>query len=70
MAGELPAAVLIAKLPVLAPVEFGVNVTLRIVLCPMFNVIGNVLPEDSYGPDALTPLRVTGPEPLLETVML
>ena len=65
--GELPALLVIVKVPLAAPDAVGVNVTLTVMLWPMFNVVGKVLPAEANGPETATLLTVTGPALLFET---
>lgn len=65
--GELPALLVIVKVPLEAPEAMGVKVTLSVALWPLFNVIGNVLPGEANGPEVAMLLTVTGPALLFET---
>jgi hypothetical protein len=65
--GELPALLVIVKVPLAAPEAMGVKVTLSVALWPLFNVIGKVLPGEANGPEVAMLLTVTGPALLFET---
>ena len=68
--GELPALLVIVKVPLAAPEAVGVKVTLSIMLWPTLNVIGKVLPVEANGPETAILLTVTDPALLFETNMV
>jgi hypothetical protein len=67
VAGELAALLVTVKVPLAAPEAVGVKVTFSIMLWPMFNVVGKVLPAEENGPETAALLTVTGPALLFET---
>jgi hypothetical protein len=65
--GELPALLVIVNVPLAVPEVVGLKVTFSVMLWPMSNVVGNVLPAEANGPEMAILLTVTDPVLLFET---
>ena len=68
--GEFPAVLVIVRLPLAAPDAVGVKVTSSVILWPVFNVFGKVLPADANGPETAMPFTLIDPPLLFETKMV